>query len=164
MSCRHGDKVWCRMGIESGAQGLAAPARPGFCGCFSQTVVPTVTPLSSPAKPPAAAGTRGQDVESAPSRNDAAALPPVSAAQPGPLPSTSGRPGAASLSAEDACLRWAVNSARWDPVTNGEEWLFLLDLLPEEEQRQVRLSWHRHPALTQRPRSEHHGARCCPRN
>ncbi|KAK9846417.1 hypothetical protein WJX81_003371 [Elliptochloris bilobata] len=27
----------------------------------------------------------------------------------------------------------------WDPVTNGEEWLFLLDLLPEEDQKQVEL-------------------------
>ena len=65
------------------------------------------------------------------------------AARPASVPvpelSTSGRLKGASLRSEDACLRWAVSSAQWDPVTNGEEWLFLLDLLPEEDQKQVRL-------------------------
>ena len=33
-------------------------------------------------------------------------------------------------------LRWAVNIKQWNPW--DDEWLFLLDLLPEEDQKEVR--------------------------
>lgn len=33
-------------------------------------------------------------------------------------------------------LRWAVNIKQWNPW--DDEWLFLLDLLPEDDQREVR--------------------------
>ena len=151
------------MGVENGALGQAPPARPGFCACFSQSVVPTTTPLSSPAKPPPGAEHGAQAGDVAASRNNAPLVPPAPARQPAPAHSASGRPGAPPLCAEDACLRWAVNSARWDPETNGEEWLFLLDLLPEEEQRQVCLNRCRHPALSQPPgAAESTVARRCP--
>jgi hypothetical protein len=35
-----------------------------------------------------------------------------------------------------AVLRWAVDSTLWQP--RDEEWFFLLDLLPHEDQTQVR--------------------------
>ena len=44
-------------------------------------------------------------------------------------------------------LRWAVNIKHWNPW--DDEWLFLLDLLPEEDQKEVRrfdfdleVAWH----------------------
>jgi len=140
------------MGVDNGALGQAPPARPGLCACFSQSVVPTSTPLSSPAEPPAAAEQGGRAGDVAASRDVAPSVPPPAPArQPAPAHGASGRPAAAPPCAEDACLRWAVNSARWDPETNGEEWLFLLDLLPEEEQRQVRPERRPHPALSRSP-------------
>ena len=34
-------------------------------------------------------------------------------------------------------IRWAVNIKQWNPW--DDEWLFLLDMLPEEDQKEVRL-------------------------
>lgn len=123
--------------------GQSTPARQNssrgsLCGCFSQTVAPTNSPFASPVKP-AAEPRKVQDgvVDVMASGGDCLAARPASVSVP--ELSTSGRLDGVSLRSEDACLRWAVSSAQWDPVTNGEEWLFLLDLLPEEDQRQVRL-------------------------
>ena len=44
--------------------------------------------------------------------------------------------GHASTSERDTCLRWVVNIRNWNPW--DDEWLFLLDLLPEQDQKEVR--------------------------
>ena len=131
------------MPIAAMPAGQTTPARQNssrssLCGCFSQTVAPTNSPLASPVKPAAEPG-KLQDgvVDVMASGGDCTVARPASVSVP--ELSTSGRLEGASLRSEDACLRWAVSSAQWDPVTNGEEWLFLLDLLPEEDQKQVRL-------------------------
>ena len=113
-------------------------SRGSLCGCFSQTVAPTNSPFASPVKAAAEPG-KVQDgvVDVMASGGDCLAARPASVSVP--ELSTSGRRDGVNLRSEDACLRWAVSSAQWDPVTNGEEWLFLLDLLPEEDQRQVPL-------------------------
>jgi hypothetical protein len=36
----------------------------------------------------------------------------------------------------DTCLRWVINISQWTPW--DDEWLFLLDLLPEQDQKEVR--------------------------
>ena len=44
--------------------------------------------------------------------------------------------GHTSTSERDTCLRWVVNIRDWNPW--DDEWLFLLDLLPEQDQKEVR--------------------------
>ena len=48
-----------------------------------------------------------------------------------------GQPEASTSDREDARyrLRWAVNIKQWNPW--DDEWLFLLDLLPDQDQKEV---------------------------
>ena len=68
-------------------------------------------------------------------------LTPVSreakAAWERPAQSCLGRPEASFSDREDAGyrLRWAVNIKQWNPW--ADEWLFLLDLLPDQDQKEV---------------------------
>ena len=55
-----------------------------------------------------------------------------------PAPSRLGQSEASTSERSDAKyrLRWAVNIKQWNPW--DDEWLFLLDLLPPEDQKEVR--------------------------
>lgn len=55
-----------------------------------------------------------------------------------PAPSRLGQAEASTSDRGDARyrLRWAVNIKQWNPW--DDEWLFLLDLLPDEDQKEVR--------------------------
>ena len=130
----------CKVSAGVMEDGQATSSRPSnranLCACFSQSVAPTNSPLTSPSKPLQEAGK--PCVLDVTASNGAHCAQPMPPAQPdAAAPSTSRRSVPGSLRAEDACVRWAVNSAQWNPVTHGEEWLFLLDLLPEEDQKQV---------------------------
>lgn len=54
-----------------------------------------------------------------------------------PAQSRLGQPEASTSDREDARyrLRWAVNIKQWNPW--DDEWLFLLDLLPDQDQKEV---------------------------
>lgn len=54
-----------------------------------------------------------------------------------PAQSCLGQPEASTSDREDARyrLRWAVNIKQWNPW--DDEWLFLLDLLPDQDQKEV---------------------------
>ena len=55
-----------------------------------------------------------------------------------PAQSRLGQPEASTSDRQDAGyrLRWAVNIKQWNPW--DDEWLFLLDLLPDQDQKEVR--------------------------
>ena len=74
---------------------------------------------------------------------------------------SSGPPSTSEPAGRDTCLRWVVNIREWSPW--DDEWLFLLDLLPDQDQKEVghssrlceyllphvSLIWHIHHALSQ---------------
>ena len=48
----------------------------------------------------------------------------------------SGQASTSQRNERDTCLRWVINISKWSPW--DDEWLFLLDLLPEQDQKEVR--------------------------
>ena len=88
-----------------------------------------------------AQGAAGVSAQSASGSETLTPLTPVSreakSAWERPAQSRLGQPEASTSDREDAGyrLRWAVNIKQWNPW--DDEWLFLLDLLPDQDQKEV---------------------------